>query len=172
MPELIRRVPEARLHVVGSGPYEAELRRLTARLGLEERVTIGAIPGSERQRMADLLASAGLFVLFSEYEAHPVAVMEALSLHRPVLVSDTSGLRELAAKGLCRAIARHAGPRDIAAAMAEELNNARQMPDLALPDWDACAQALIDVYRDVADRRSAVRVPPGDALRWPPATRA
>ncbi|TIT54557.1 MAG: glycosyltransferase family 4 protein, partial [Mesorhizobium sp.] len=119
LPELIRRVPDVRLHIVGTGPYEGELRRLVATLGLEKRVTIAGIPGSERQKMADLLASAALFVLFSEYEAHPVAVMEALSLRRPVLVSDTSGLRELAANGLCRAIPWNAGPGELAAAMAE-----------------------------------------------------
>jgi glycosyltransferase involved in cell wall biosynthesis len=111
-------------------------------------------------------------VLFSEYEAHPVAVMEALSLRRPVLVSDTSGLRELAANGLCRAVARDAGPRELAAAMAEELKADREVPDLALPDWDACAQALSDVYRDVLGGRAAARLPPGGAIPWPPATTA
>jgi glycosyltransferase involved in cell wall biosynthesis len=171
LPELIRRIPDARLRVVGTGPYEGELRRLVGTLGLEQRVTIAAIPGSERQKMADLLASAGLFVLFSEYEAHPVAVMEALSLRRPVLVSDTSGLRELATNGLCRAIPCDAGPGELAAAMVEELETHREIPDLALPDWDACAQALSDVYRDVVASRSTVHAPPG-VLPWPPATRA
>jgi glycosyltransferase involved in cell wall biosynthesis len=172
LPELIRRVPDARLHVVGAGPYEGELRRLVATLGLEKRVTIAAIPGSERQKMADLLASAALFVLFSDYEAHPVAVMEALSLRRPVLVSDTSGLRELATKGLCRAIPSNAGPQELATAMAEELQDHREIPDLALPDWDACAQALSDVYYDVLGSRSTVRLPPGGVMSWPPATGA
>jgi glycosyltransferase involved in cell wall biosynthesis len=157
LPELIRRIPDARLHVVGTGPYEGELRRLVGTLGLEQRVTIAAIPGSERQKMADLLASAGLFVLFSEYEAHPVA--------------DTSGLRELATNGLCRAIPCDAGPGELAAAMVEELETHREIPDLALPDWDACAQALSDVYRDVVASRSTVHAPPG-VLPWPPATRA
>ncbi|MER8406066.1 glycosyltransferase family 4 protein [Mesorhizobium sp. M1307] len=170
LPELIRRVPHARLHVVGTGPYEGELRRLVATLGLERRVTIASIPGSERQNMADLLASAALFVLFSDYEAHPLAVMEALSLRRPVLVSDTSGLRELAAKGLCRAVPRNAGPKELAAVMAEELEAHREVPDLALPDWDACARALSDVYCDVLSSRSMVRLPPGSVMSWPPAT--
>lgn len=172
LPKLIRRVPDVRLHIVGTGPYERELRRLVAALGLEKRVTIAAIPGSERQKMADLLASAGLFVLFSEYEAHPVAVMEALSLRRPVLVSDTSGLRELAANGLCRAISCSAGPGELADALAGELEAHREVPDLALPDWDACAQALNDVYRDVLSNRSAVRLPPGGVMSWPRETRA
>ncbi|WP_051442719.1 glycosyltransferase family 4 protein [Mesorhizobium sp. WSM3626] len=171
LPEMMRRVPDVRLHIVGTGPYEGELRRLVATLGLETRVTIGGIPGSERQKMADLLASAALFVLFSDYEAHPVAVMEALSLRRPVLVSDTSGLRELAGNGVCRAIRCNAGPGELAAAMADELEADRQVPDLALPDWDACAQALSNVYCDVLSSRSTVRVPSGGVTWWPPPTR-
>lgn len=169
LPELIRRVPDARLRIVGTGPYEGELRRLVATLGLEKRVTIAAIPGSERQQMADLLSSAALFVLFSDYEANPVAVMEALSLRRPVLVSDTSGLRELAANGLCRAIPHGVGPEELADAMVGELEAHRQVPDLALPDWDACAQALSDVYCDVLGRRSTVR---GGVMSWLSATGA
>jgi glycosyltransferase involved in cell wall biosynthesis len=172
MPDLIRRVPDARLHIAGAGPYEGTLRALVSSLGLEKRVTIAAIPGSERQKLADLVASTGLFVLFSEYEAHPVAVMEALSLRRPVLVSDSSGLGELAAKGLCRAIPLDAGPKEMAAAMADELEARRQVPDLALPDWDDCAQALSEVYQDVLGSRSRVCLPPGSLPSRPLATRA
>jgi glycosyltransferase involved in cell wall biosynthesis len=160
MPELLRRMPDARLHIAGGGPYECELRALVESLGLEKRVTIAAVPASERQKLADLLASAGLFVLFSDYEAHPVAVMEALSLRRPVLVSDTSGLGELAAKGLCRAIPLDAGPKEIATAMADELAARRQVRDLALPDWDDCAQALCNVYEDVVNGRRMSRAAP------------
>ncbi len=164
MPDLIRRVPAARLHVVGKGPYESELRALVAELGLQSRVTIGSIPGTDRQAMADLLARAGLFVLFSDYEAHPVAVMEALSLRRPVLVSDTSGLGEIARKGLGRALPLNAGPKDLAAAMAEELRAGRVAPDIELPDWDACAMALSEVYRDVLGRRLTADLPPDGVM--------
>ncbi|MFC0242579.1 glycosyltransferase family 4 protein [Rhodopseudomonas telluris] len=157
MPEVIRRLPEARLHVVGTGPYENALRSQVRKLGLDDRVTIGAIPGGDRQQMADLLARAGLFVLFSDYEAHPVAVMEALALRRPVLVSKSSGLAELAAKGLCRAIPCGASAVETAAAIAREMTTTRLFPDLALPDWDDCADALMDVYCGVMTARSAAR---------------
>lgn len=159
MPELIRRLPAARLRVVGKGPYENELHKLVNRLGLRSHVTIESVPGAERQKMADLLARAGLVVLFSEYEAHPVAVMEALSLRRPVLAADTSGLGEIARNGLCRALSLQAGPQELAAAMAEELSARRIVPDLALPDWDACAQALSEIYRDVVIRRLTAHLP-------------
>ena len=40
----------------------------------------------------------------SDYEANPVAVMEALALGRKVVVADTSGLSELASEGLATAV--------------------------------------------------------------------
>jgi glycosyltransferase involved in cell wall biosynthesis len=159
-PELLRRVPDARLRIVGSGPYEPALRRLVRDLRLEDRVTIGAIPSAERQRLADLLAEASLVVLLSEYEAHPVAIMEALALRRPALVSDTSGLHELAERGLCRAIPLNAGASEVADAIARELQGGRMVPQFSLPDWDACTRQLLGIYEDVlsgAGRGSPVR---------------
>ncbi len=158
MPYLIERMPNARLRIAGKGPYEGELRKRVATLGLQSRITIAAIPAADRQGMTDLLASAGLFVLFSEYEAHPVAVMEAVALRRPVLTSDTSGLREIARKGLGRALPLDTAPKDLAAAIAEDLMNPRVVPDLDLPDWDACARSLSDIYREVLSRPPATHL--------------
>jgi hypothetical protein len=87
-----------------------------------------------------------------------------------VLVSDTSGLGELAARGLCRAIPLDAGPKEIAAAMADELEVRRQVPDLALPDWDDCAQALSNVYDDVFNSRRMSRAAPQAMRRQLPET--
>jgi glycosyltransferase involved in cell wall biosynthesis len=125
------------------------LHRLAQRLGVADRVRIEGVPSSDRVQLSDLLSSAGLVVLLSEYEAHPVAIMEALSLHRPTLVSDATGLRELAQKGLCRSIAVGARPRAVAAAMAEALAAPPATRQTALPDWDGCAQELIGIYRRV-----------------------
>jgi len=152
-PELLRRVPDARLRILGEGPYEPQLRALVRRLHLDEHVLIEGIPPKERQRVADLLASAGLVILLSDYEAHPVAVMEALSLRRPVLVSDTSGLREIADKGLCRSVPLNADPKMLAQVMADELDNPRQIAHMALPDWDRCAGSLLRIYEGVVMER-------------------
>jgi glycosyltransferase involved in cell wall biosynthesis len=148
-PELLRLVPNARLRIVGSGPYEQALRHLVERMALTDRVKIEAIPSTERVRLADLLSSAALVVLLSEYEAHPVAIMEALSLRRPILVSDATGLRELAQKGLCRAVPVAARPRTVAAAMADAMAAPPASEQLALPDWDTCTRELICIYRRV-----------------------
>jgi glycosyltransferase involved in cell wall biosynthesis len=151
-PALLRRVPDARLQIVGSGPYEAELRALVNRLNLNHAISFVSIPGAERQRLTDLLCSARLVVLLSDYEAHPVAVIEALSVHRPVLVTDTSGLRELAQKDLCRSIPLHATAKMIADAIAEELAKDHQPTKVALPNWDDCTKQLLGIYRTVLNQ--------------------
>jgi glycosyltransferase involved in cell wall biosynthesis len=96
--------------------------------------------------MATLLASASLVTLLSEFEANPVAVMEALALGRRVLVADTSGLSELARRGLARAIPLESSPNETARAIVEQLRSPEPAP-FDLPSWDRCASALIDVYR-------------------------
>lgn len=143
---------DARLQIVGSGPYEAELRALVNRLNLNHAISFVSIPPTERQRLTDLFCSAGLVVLLSDYEAHPVAVIEALSVHRPVLVTDTSGLRELAQKGLCRSIPSHATIEMISNVIAEELARNRQPNKVTLPNWDDCTEQLLGIYRTVLNQ--------------------
>jgi glycosyltransferase involved in cell wall biosynthesis len=147
--ELARSMPEAHLRILGEGPYEKPLRQLVRALELEERVTIQGVSPHDRQGIADVLGSARLVVLLSEYEAHPVAVVEALALGCNVLVSDTSGLREIAEKGLCRSVPLRANSCIVARAMANELLRVPKAPTVPLPDWQSCADQLLLIYERV-----------------------
>jgi glycosyltransferase involved in cell wall biosynthesis len=148
LPTLLEQRPDVRLRIVGTGPYEADLRRQAQKLGVAHRVEIGGIPPSQRQAMASLLMSASLVTLLSEYETHPIAVMEALALGRPVLVADTSGLSELAERGLVRAIPLESTPRQIAAAIQGQLQQPLVPPMVEWPTWDGCAMALKELYHE------------------------
>ena len=149
-------LPDARLRILGSGPYEGELRRMVSRFGLEACVEIGAIPAADRAAMAETIAAASLVVLLSDYEAHPIAVVEALSLGRRVLTTDTSGFRELAEAGLVRAVPLDAAPKLVAEAMAAEIARGDTAASpVALSDWDECAGRHASLYRAVAGGRSA-----------------
>jgi len=151
-PALLRRLPGARLRVLGEGPFERPLRMLVRQLGLDSSVSIAGIPPGDRSGLAAVLSSAGLVVLLSAYEAHPVAIMEALALGRRVLVSDTSGLAELARKGLCRAVPLNARARELAESMADELTAKSEVRETPLPDWDCCVDELVSVYEGVLNR--------------------
>jgi len=152
LPHILEQRPDARLWIAGVGPYEAELRRLATRLGVADRVEIRAIPATERSRMATELSKAALVVLLSEYETHPIAVLEAISLGRPVLVADTSGLSELADQGLARAVALHSTSQQVADAVLDQLRRPHQPPSIRLPTWDECAADLLHLYQTVARR--------------------
>jgi len=152
LPTILRARPTARLRIVGAGPYDADLRRLAAASPVSDRIEIGSIDPSDRGGMAAVLASASLVCLLSEYEANPVAVMEALALRRRVLVADTSGLSELATSGLAHAIPIDSSIAAVAAAVVEQLATpAPQQFDL--PTWDESAASLVDVYREVLGLR-------------------
>lgn len=149
MPYILHEKPEARLWIAGSGPYEPELRRLAQKMGVQEQVRIQAVPAMERERMAAELSQAALFVLLSEFETHPVAVLEALSLGVPALVSETSGLSELSEQGLARGIALTSSSREIAGAVLEQLDHPQIPAPMKLPTWDACAQELMELYQHI-----------------------
>ena len=104
--------------------------------------------------MALALAEAGVVAAFSDYEAHPVAVMEALSVGRPVVGYTTSGIGELVNEGLVLGIS----PGTPASVAARELVRAMNLPDAqALPElqtWDTTAGELAAVYRQVAGGRT------------------
>ena len=151
---LRRSLPMARLRILGSGPYEGELRRMVERLGLGDAVEIGAIPAADRGAMATTIAGASLVVLLSDYEAHPIAVIEALSLGRRVVTTDTSGFRELAEEGLVRAVPLDAPATEVAATMAAEIAQADTVAGpVVLSNWDVCAGRLASLYRAVVARQ-------------------
>ena len=149
MPAVLRELPDAELRILGSGPYQPELERLVTQLGLAERVRIGSIPPEDRRAMAEAFAECSLVVLMSQFETHPLAVIEALALGRPALVADTSGLRELAEEGLARSVPLEITSADLAEAIVGELRHPREVPSISAPTWQECADSLLALYRDV-----------------------
>jgi len=148
MPALLELEPEARLRIVGGGPYDAELRRLAAESGAADRIEIGPIEARDRSGMASLLGRAAVVVAMSEYESQGIAVLEALSMRRRVVVADTSALSEFARADVARGVALGATPQQLADAIHEELRGPLR-PPFKLPTWDECAAHLERIYREV-----------------------
>ena len=146
LPHVMREIPEAHLLILGSGPYEGDLYKLARHLGVSDRVSIKHVAPTDRQSMATMLAESSVVAALSDYEAHPVAVMEALCVARPVVGYDIAGIGELFAAGWVHGVP-HGAP---AAAVAQELVKAMSSPPLVdpaqLPSWESCADQLAHVY--------------------------
>lgn len=147
LPDILRSRPDARLRILGSGPYKRRLQKLAERLDVSNRVTFGAVDGADREGMARLLGSAAVVALLSEYEAHPVAAMEAVSAEVALVVSDGSGLSELADQGLAYSIPLDATPSEVAVRIVGSMNNPLRPSGIKVPTWDDCTERLLALYQ-------------------------
>jgi glycosyltransferase involved in cell wall biosynthesis len=148
-PHVLAQEPEARLLIVGTGPYEEALRRQAAELGVAERVEFTSVSPGDAGGMAELLGRVSLVVLMSEFETHPLVALEAAAARRRLLVADEGGLAELAAEGFGRAIPLDSPPEEIAAAAVEELGKPLPQRAPSLTSWDDCALSLLDLYGSI-----------------------
>ena len=151
-----RRMPDASLDILGAGPCAGELRELADSLGLGSAVRIRHIPPEDRTGMATALARASVVAAFSDYEAHPVAVMEALTAGRPVVGYDIAGIGDLVEDGLVRGIAPDTSAEDAAEVLVEQMRRAGGAVP-GLPTWDTCSDDLVRVYHRVAAAAGRLR---------------
>lgn len=146
LPHVMREIPEAHVLILGSGPYEANLYELARHLGVSGRVSIKHIAPEDRQSMATTLAGASVVACLSDYEAHPVSVMEALSVGRPVVGYDSAGISELCAAGWVRGVPRGEPAAAVAHELVRAMSSPSQVDRTQLPTWDSCTDQLAQVY--------------------------
>jgi len=155
--EILKAKPQARLRVLGEGPYKPELQKLVQNLGLTRSVTIGGIPPADRKGMGQLIQSASVIVLLSEYEAHPVAALECISLGRPVIANNSTGFKEMVEAGLLRGVDPQASSEIIGKTILDEIDHEfEEAPKVAIGNWDTCTLKLLDVYRNVLARGTPI----------------
>ena len=90
--EAFTRVRDPRPHLafVGDGPLEAEVRAQVARLGLADRVTFAGY----RRDIPAVMAASDALLLTSEREGLNRSVLEAMASGKPVIGTDTRGIRD------------------------------------------------------------------------------
>jgi glycosyltransferase involved in cell wall biosynthesis len=152
MPHLLKAEPGAHLVIVGTGPYESDLRKQLSDLKLHDSVTFASYGPADRDLMGALVRSADAVVLLSEYEAHPVAVMEAVAEGVDVVVSATSGLTELGRDGIVTTVELDAPAIEVAKVILDATREHRWADGPpALQSWDDCADELAALYREVVE---------------------
>lgn len=121
---------QATLHIAGqddsgSGAYRAYLTGLAQELGVAEQVQLlGAVSESV---VRSELESAHVFALASLHEPLGVAIMEAMALELPVVVTGAGGVAELVDDGDDGVLVRPRDPADLA----DKLLRVLREPELA-----------------------------------------
>lgn len=139
--------------------YIARLRALAAELGISaEVVFVGGVP---IERTVDFYRAADAFVYPSFNETFGLPILEAMACGCPVVTSDTSAMPETA--GGAAVLCDPAAPASIASAIIEAVGPGRDrlrtagLRRASQFTWGATAEATLDVYREVAERRNRGR---------------
>lgn len=159
LPIIRQSIPDATLTILGSGPYGDELHALADRLGVSEHVTFRHLLPHERADMAGILSGSAVMAALSTYEAHPVAVMEAVALGLPVVGFDMAGIGDLVEDGWVTGVDPDADDATIAQILIDQLRATtsapHQPPAFELPTWESCSEQVAAVYRRVVPPRDA-----------------
>ena len=94
---VVEDVPDARLAVIGRGAFRPRLEERAQRLGIEDRVNFAGYRGDD---LVEVLAALDIFALMSPgSEGTCRAVLEAMAMGLPCVVTDKNGLSEIVKEG-------------------------------------------------------------------------
>lgn len=122
LPDLIAAagsVPEARFVIAGDGPDRVDLERLSAALGVGDRVVFLG----HRRDVPALLAASDAFVLPSRNEGLPLSILEALAAGRPTIATNVGGTSEAIRDGETGFLIPAGSPDRLAAGIRRVLDN-------------------------------------------------
>lgn len=118
--------PDVQLWIVGDGPLEFSLRKLTDELGLNECVTFFG----EQADVSPFLLAADLFVSSSVTEGLPVSLLEAMSVGLPAVVTDVGGMGEIARLSGAVTLVPSSDPESMAKALSDAVIGKQKLSEL------------------------------------------
>ncbi len=133
-----------KLVLVGDGSIRSQLETLIAEAGLQNHVEITGWASNETVREQILAARA--LVLPSFAEGLPVAIMEALALHRPVISTYIAGIPELVIPNRCGWLV----PSGSIAELTHAIQTALELPAEVLAQMGQAGAERVAQYHDVA----------------------
>ena len=93
---IVQKRPDARFLIVGDGPLKDELTHTATQLGIRDKCTFAG----DRSDVYDLVGAMDVFVLSSIHEGIPMALLEAMTIGRPIVATAVGGIREVITHGV------------------------------------------------------------------------
>lgn len=133
---VVNEQPNVCFAIAGEGPLRGELSRLIADLGLNGNVQLCGF----RQDVENFLHALDLFVLSSNWEGLPLALLEAMMLEKPVVATDVGGNAEVVQPGITGELVPRGDPDALAMSILAAIRNRSRLVDgtrAARPDLAA-----------------------------------
>jgi glycosyltransferase involved in cell wall biosynthesis len=126
--QLVMRMPDLRLVLVGDGPERKPLEELAEQLGIARAVLFLGLRDDAR----NLLAAFDVFVAPSLTEGMPLAVLEAMAAERPVIATRVGGIPEALADGTAGVLIEPGRATVLASSLERLYRDPRLRAELAL----------------------------------------
>lgn len=161
--EVLKAIPNARLVIAGSGREVHNLAEQIRDLDITDSVSL--LGGMTKERVAQLMAAADVFVLPSKVESFGLSLLEASAAGVPVVCSNAGGIPEVFHDGLnallcpagddgamAKAIIRLIQDSELAKKIgANALETARKFT------WEMAAERTLRVYEEVLQENASGR---------------
>jgi len=143
-----RKMPDARLRIVGGGPEEENLRKLALKLGLKDDVEfLGQI--KDHQKVLETIKSSHAFSLPSTVEGFGISIIEAMALKVPYVASDIPAIREATRGGAGGLLHKPGDAQDLAEKLIQVLEGKVQANAEFIKeeyDWKKLAKKVEEEY--------------------------
>jgi PEP-CTERM/exosortase A-associated glycosyltransferase len=162
--QLLAQGERVRVLLVGGGPQEAELKRLSSEFGIEKQVVFaGRVPHGEVQRyydLIDVLVYPRLSMRLTELVT-PLKPLEAMAQGRLLVASDVGGHRELIRHGETGTLFKAGDPEALVSALLALLREPARWPGLKAAarryveterNWKAIVARYEDIYARAMQR--------------------
>lgn len=93
--QVAQQMPKVTFLLVGDGPEMAVVRTKIAELGLQERVRLPGFRADGRR----CIGLMDLYLMTSQFEGLPIALLEAMTLGKPVVATAVGGIPEVITEG-------------------------------------------------------------------------
>ncbi|MFA5270407.1 MAG: glycosyltransferase [Patescibacteria group bacterium] len=119
MERVLKKIPKAKLVLVGSGPLRQKLEQLAKRLKIEQQVIFtGSLSG-----VSGILQLFTVFVLPSKSEAFGISILEAMRAGVPMIATKVGGIPEVVVNNKNGLLVDPGNPKQLSATIMKLLND-------------------------------------------------
>ncbi len=143
--KVLKTFPKTKFLLVGDGPLKMKLENLARELGIMEYCIFSGF----RDDIPEILSSLDLFVLPSILEGHPIVILEAMAMAKPIVASDINGVREQIENGRTGVLVPRGDPQALAEAIKQMLKERIVAKKLGM-EARKQVEEIFDIRRQVA----------------------
>jgi glycosyltransferase involved in cell wall biosynthesis len=160
MPAVLSECPSARLFIVGVGDQRKPLQSQAKKLHIEGAVEfLGKV---STEKLHSLYSEADVFVHPSLYDPAPIAVLEAMSMGKPVVATHVGGIPEFITNGVDGLLVEPRNSSQLARAITDILSDSSMRRRLGQEarkriekefTWEAVAKKTLEFYESLLNEK-------------------